>query len=80
MKCSLNADYFAQDSLMQGMRKFHEMAKRESEQLETEFNVSRSTPKRLFIYFSFPLDLVETLQELLSPRVEGLCEGTDILP
>lgn len=25
-------------------------------------------------------DLVETLQELLSPRVEGLCEGMDVLP
>lgn len=40
MKCSLNTDYFVQDSLMQDMWKFHEMAKGESEQLETEFNVS----------------------------------------
>lgn len=30
--------------------------------------------------FSFPLDPVETLQERLSPGVEGLCEDPDSLP
>lgn len=64
---------------MQDMWKFHEMAKRESKQFETEFNVSWSISRSVFIYISFPLDPVETLQELLSPGVEGLCEDTDVL-
>lgn len=64
---------------MQDMWKFREMAKRDSKQFDTEFNVSWSIPGSVFICISFPLDPVETLQELLSPGVEGLGEDTDVL-
>lgn len=61
---------------MQDMWKFREMAKRESKPFETEFDVSWSIPRSVFICISFPLDPVE---ELLSPGVEGLGEDTDVL-
>jgi hypothetical protein len=48
--------------------------------LKQSMSVSWSAPRRLFIYFSFPLDLVETLQELLSPGEEGLPEDNVALP
>lgn len=39
--------------------------------------MSAEVPPKLLIYFSFLLDPVETLQELLDPGVEGFCEDTD---
>lgn len=48
--------------------------------LKQSMSVRWSAPRRLFMYFSFPLDLVEALEELLSPGEEGLPEDTVALP
>ena len=59
---------------------FTKWQKKNLNNLKQSMSVRWSVPKRLFMYFSFPLDLVEKLQELLSPGEEGLPEDTVALP
>ena len=59
---------------------FMKWQKKNPNNLKQSMSVRWSAPERLFMYFSFPVDLVEKLQELLSPGEEGLPEDTVALP
>ena len=59
---------------------FMKCQKKNLNNLKQSMSVGWSAPERLFMYFSFPVDLVEKLQELLSPGEEGLPEDTVALP